>query len=332
MSKYTKYILILCLTTTIAIVSCEQSSINSPSTDDQVSSMDYDREALLNEISVSLEGINSLEDINAKLAANGLNIEIAYAETVTPGATGADAMGQTIFANDREKRLEAQWVAGDPRRNADGDNITQVTDQTFSFANIFNPQIPIDGEPAIDASFDTWNNVKGAKLDVVKLPDTGSTNYSAILGTGESIDPIYADVSTIGFLPGSIFDDVLGEGASSSVLGVTFTLIWLDGPDGEPTDINNDGYEDLALKEVWYNDAFGWSTDGTLTDIETVALHENGHALGFGHFGKISVTDNNNKLHVSPRAVMNAIVLGTQRDLLGTDKASYKSIYGNWPK
>lgn len=331
MTKYPNYLLILCFTAALAIVSCEQSSINSPTTEDQISSQDFERQALINQISASLEDINSLDDINAKLAANGLNIEVAYAETVTPGATGSDAIGQTIFANDREKRLDAQWVAGDPRRNADGDNITQVTDQSFSFANMFNPQIPINGEPAIDASFDTWNDIKGAKLDVIKLADTGATNYSNILGTGEPIDPIYADISTIGFLPGGIFDAVLGPGASSSVLGVTFTFIWLDGVGGDPTDINNDGYEDVALKEIWYNDAFGWSTDGTLTDVETVALHENGHALGFGHFGKVSVTNKNNKLHVSPRAVMNAFILGTQRDLLGTDKASYKSIYGSWP-
>ena len=100
-------------------------------------------------------------------------------------------------------------------------------------------------------------------------------------------------------------------------------------------DINNDGYDDTALKEVWYNDDFLWTDSGNTgdaIDIETVALHENGHALGFGHFGKIFVTNGNGKLHVAPRAVMNAIILGTQRDLLGTDKASYNSIYGSWPK
>jgi len=85
---------------------------------------------------------------------------------------------------------------------------------------------------------------------------------------------------------------------------------------------------------VWYNDNFLWTTNANApgTDIETVALHENGHALGFGHFGKIFITNNNNKLHVAPRAVMNAIILGALRDPLGTDNASFSSVYGNWPK
>jgi hypothetical protein len=38
-----------------------------------------------------------------------------------------------------------------------------------------------------------------------------------------------------------------------------------------------------------------------------VALHENGHALGLGHYGKVFVTTNNAKLHIAPRAVMNAL-------------------------
>lgn len=135
-------------------------------------------------------------------------------------------------------------------------------------------------------------------------------------------------------MPAILFELVVGLGSSENVLGVTFTFIFTD-ENGDPTDINNDGYADTALKEVWYNDAFLWTDSGNsgdAVDIETVALHENGHALGFGHFGKISVTDSNNKLHVSPRAVMNAIILGTQRDLLGTDEASYNSIYDNEPK
>ncbi len=270
-----------------------------------------------------------IAQVNADFASRGLGIAIEKAEWVG-GGEGHEA-GQTVFANDRTLRLGSQWVPGDERRDAQGTTITYVVDQSFATAsNASSPLPPVNGEPAIDASFDTWDEVTCSKLDIVKLPDTGQ-NYSALLTIGgQPGNPFYADISTIGFLPGFLFDAFLGPGASSNVLGVTFTFVFIN-PDGTPTDINNDGYDDKALAEVWYNDAFGWSTNGGGVDIETVALHENGHALGLGHFGKVAVTNSNGKLHVSPRAVMNAFILGTLRNPLGTDNGAYCGLYAAWP-
>ncbi|WP_440998649.1 matrixin family metalloprotease [Fodinibius sp. SL11] len=276
---------------------------------------------------ISLEGVSSFDGINTMLKDKGSNIRLAYAETVTKKDNNNRASGQTIFANDRTKQLTAHWVPNDSRRNADGNNLTYIVWDIFAPAN-FGFTNQFDGTAAIDASFDTWNTIKtNAKLEIVKRSNTQS-NPSFIL----SGNPFLADISQVGFLPGIFFETYVGSGSSNNVLGVTFTFVFID-EDGNPTDINNDGADDTALKEVWYNDDFTWTDSGntaTEIDLETVALHENGHALGFGHFGKISVTKNN-KLHVSPRSVMNAIILGTQRTLLGTDQASYKSIYGNWP-
>ena len=326
----------VCLLITFTFTACDQSNIQSPSPEnDSLESMELSQEnqaKLQGDRDIDLSSIKSMQDLNEELAENGANFRIAYAETVTKNSGAKRATGQTIVANDRQKRLDAQWVPGDERRNANGNKLTYLVDQTWLPAN-FGTENEIDGEPAIDASFDTWNAVKkNAKLDIVKVPDTGEQPSSFFLGG----NPFLADISEIGFIPGILFEALLGPGASENVLGVTFTSVFVD-EQGNPTDINNDGYADIAYKEVWYNDAFLWTNDpnGEGTDIETVALHENGHALGFGHFGKVFITGNkpkNTKLHVATRAVMNAVILGTQRTLLGTDKASYNSIYGSWPK
>lgn len=259
-----------------------------------------------------------LAAINTQLIENGFTtIELKKAETLTALDDGEFQTGQTIFANDRNKLLPAQWVPGDERRDAVGNTLTYLNFTPFMTANG-----SINGEPSIDASFDTWNSLKkNSGPELVKVPDTG-VNPSAILTVGGLPgDPFLADISTMGFLPGAIFDLVLGPGTSTSVLGVAFTFTWT-------------GTNEVALKEVWYNNDFAWSDDGTpgTIDIESVALHENGHALGFAHFGRIAVNNANGKLIVAPNAVMNASYLGPQRELLGTDKASFNSVYGSWPK
>ncbi len=265
-----------------------------------------------------------LDEINARLASAGAGYAVARAElSLSPGANPASPI--VVFASDHNLRLSSQWVAGDPRRGATGPGLTWGNFEPFMTAN---GSVP--AEASIDAAFGTWDAVRCSKLDLTKVNLALASFPSLVLG-GTLSDALQADITTMGFLPGGIFDLILGPGASTSVLGVTFTLVWVDG-NGNPTDIDGNHCSDTALKEIWYNDAFAWSTSGGPgTDVETVALHEEGHGLELGHFGRIAVNAKTGKLIVSPRAVMNAFILGTQRSPLGSDNGAYCGNWAAWP-
>lgn len=279
-----------------------------------------------------------LDSINQVLTARGVVVNIAKAEFVLANKPGFDAAGQVVFANNRAKRLGSRWVAGDPRRPSNGGELSFLNLTPFMFAN--GDPTPFDGSNAVNSSFATWDNQTCSTLGLVQTGWDGTFNPSGIipsnfLGLGAlPVDPLRASINTIGFLDPFFFEVVLGPGSSQNVLGVTFTFNFINPADGSATDINGDGYLDTALKEIWYNNAFTWATSGLDEDgidVESVTLHENGHALELGHFGKIFGTLGNLRLHVAPRAVMNAAILGTLRSPLGTDNAAFCGVWANWP-
>jgi hypothetical protein len=77
----------------------------------------------------------------------------------------------------------------------------------------------------------------------------------------------------------------------------------------------------------------GWLLDlAGPFDIQSVAVHEDGHALGLGHFGGPNVnqpfTLKPNLRVFDPEAVMNPFGLGGEkRALYGTDAAALRSLY-----
>ena len=108
------------------------------------------------------------------------------------------------------------------------------------------------------------------------------------------------------------------------IIAATYTIIFTG-----PTDIDNDGNPDAAFREIYYTFNFPWGINtNSPIDVETVALHETGHGLSQGHFGKAFVTNSNGKLHFAPLAVMNAGYTGVQQSLAGTDNGGHCSMWG----
>ena len=70
--------------------------------------------------------------------------------------------------------------------------------------------------------------------------------------------------------------------------------------------------------DIFFNTSQWWQTNGTTYDLETVAIHELGHALGMGH-SAIATAD------------MYASYGGTKQALTSDDTTGIQSIYGTRP-
>lgn len=266
---------------------------------------------------------------NERLADSGANVRIESAEYLTPGESGE--VGQTVLFNNRgNKQLAFDFVPGDPRRGG-GTDITYITDPTQPSADA------VDTLGAIDSAMNTWESVQCSNIPIVDLGETSADEgfVSTVFGFGGNpdIDANPADIVHAGFLPPAFFLQL----GSANILGVTFTIIFVDAND-DPTDIDGNGAGDAAYREIYYNDGFTWVNDPNdvpgngLFDLETVALHEAGHGLSQAHFGKAFITTSNGKLHFAPLAVMNAGYIVGQQNLKGTDVSGHCSNWASWPR
>lgn len=268
----------------------------------------------------------ALVKMNEKLAAQGAKVRIEKAEYITAG-TGQQ-LGRILYASNRGNRqLSADWVPGDPNRDGRTD-ITWINDTKDGDAN--GTPTTIDTQNAIERAMNTWEDVT---CSTIPLTYQGSYNFDLgyvqyLLGFG-GVAGWAADLTHAGWLPKTFFD-AIAPGGGDYILGVTFTFVWVDDVTGEPVDIDGNGKDDVAFREIYYNNAFPWRIDGNY-DVESIALHESGHGLSQAHFGDIFRTTSNGKLHFSPRAVMNAAYSGVQQELTGTDNAGHCSIWASWP-
>lgn len=266
--------------------------------------------------------VQRMKEINAQLASQGLRIAVEAIEYFT--------IGQGRPSN-RIHASTLRWVPNDPRRLADGENITYLVDQSdgATTSGLTSGQT----EGAIDNALDTWSADQALrKVAIVKRADSGADPdiFDAFFGFGGFGNPFLADIVNAGWLPRAFFDSVGGPGGGRGILAFSVSFIFVDG-NGNPTDINGDGRLDTALNEVYYNNTFGdpandragnpWGINVSLPgiDVETVALHENGHSLELGHFGP------------PPKAVMNPVYAGIRHVPLAADDAGMNAVWGSWP-
>ena len=264
-----------------------------------------------------------MHQINERLAQMGLNIAVEQIEFFT--------IGQGRPSN-RIHQQEFRWVPGDPRRLADGDNITYLVDHSDgATASGLTAALT---ETAIDTAMSTWAANKCLKkVNLVKRADTGADPdiFDSFFGFGGFGNPFLADIVNAGWLPKAFFDAVGGPGGGHSILAFSVSFIFVDPLTGAPTDINGDNHMDTALNEVYYNDNFGapggtrpgnpWGIDVVPPgiDVQSIALHENGHSLELGHFGP------------PPVAVMNPVYVGIRQTPLPADRAGLSAVWGSWP-
>lgn len=259
------------------------------------------------------DDLNSLiQSANMQLAAHGTGAEVGPVELFTLGVgRPADRTLQNFF----------RWVPFDARRGADGANLRYLVRQSLGASS--NGLSDAQTEPAIDAALATWDRDSCvANVPIVKRADPGGDTdvFDELIGQGDSPAPNFglfshrpADIISAGFRARSFFDRLAPSGGDF-IIAITITFFFR-------TDINNDGYLDTFFAETYYNDNFAWSIGGGLPsiDVQSAALHENGHALGLGHFGP------------PPVAVMNPDYSGIKLTPFGTDHAGMCAVWGAWP-
>ncbi len=276
--------------------------------------------ALAQEIDVEAAAAYA-SSLNAQLETSRSDYRLSYMEYFMAEPGTGDHSRIVFFENRGNKQLATQFVQDDTRRAWSGANPNTI-DWSYDALDI-SADVPAATQfTAFDNAMKTW--------DAQKCSNPGITGQFLPFDTGiveGASGAITGDIMFSGFLPPSFF---LALG-SANILGVHFGFLFIN-PDGTPSDIDNNGFLDKAFGDVYLNDGFVWSTDGSGAgfDIETVALHEFGHGFSQQHFGSAFRTPSNGKLHFNPRAVMNATYSGVQRELAGTDNGGHCSLWGDW--
>lgn len=265
---------------------------------------------------------------------SGHSIVLTTAEYITAPDSGEPGGIEILQADLGNGQLSQDFVYNDPR--AAWDSIPGVSygvksGNTSADVNLENQIFWLEDSPLV------WQRSQCSGLQLTKndIGDATPGLVEFFFNTGIiTLAFTEADLTQVGFLSAAEFPYFA---ANPNVLGVAFTLSWVD-ENGNLTDIDNNGKADVALREIYYNDEFEWADNGVegpqpagprVFDFPTVAIHESGHGLSAAHFGTIALLKGN--LVANPRTVMNAIYGGTLRELTGRDEATHCSNWAQWP-
>jgi hypothetical protein len=245
-----------------------------------------------------------------------------------------------------------QWVENDARRHDDhGLTLYYRIDLTELPPGVSAAKT----EQAIEAAVATFEEQTcGRALDLVRVDTDPGLDFGYLqheVGMGGAATP-RADITFAGWLPA----EFMARAGVPGSFGVALPLAWqTDGslawgldlwdPSRSFTDVNRDRKADLFATEIYFNRDWNYVTDDkeladTLfyIDVQTIATHELGHALGMGHFGRSTVIlDADGQfidLYTNPHSVnlMNTSSFYQKRDLSGSDVASFCELYANWGK
>jgi len=290
-----------------------------------------------------------LGQINARLASAKSSLRIDRAELLYSAKGLAGGQKATLLlANDRSRGTGAEWVKGDPRRDgrigvtyAFGSN-TSTAPYTRE-ADGSNPRqlSTAEQDAKIEEAVAAWRALTCSSKPITRVPVPAGTDPDYLdeyfrgnpAGSPNYFQP--ADIVEAGWQPLEFFRAIAGGPDGDFIIGITFSFVFFDNA-GNPTDIDRNGKADLALAEIFYNDAYYYGTRAANSvDFFSILAHETGHALGLGHFGKLFVTAKDAADGVSvadvkfaPFALMNAGYVFPNQ-IQGTDVSQFCQIWAS---